>query len=107
MFNFSTNQEPGLLTSSGVLHLRRTSFRGYLQRQFLSLTNIAAAAIALSSVAFGAGHIYLPGLPRHRPGYVLRRDIQRARQRRKSQRPGMLAHASQDTIRGLLGSVVR
>ncbi len=81
-------------------------FRGYLQRQFLAFTGSAPAAIALSAIVFGAGHIYqgyrgavliacygaMFGILAHW---------------RRSVRPGMLAHAWQDTLSGLLGSMIR
>ena len=63
-------------------------------------------AIALSAVVFGAGHIY--------QGY--RGAILIAcygamfgilAHWRNSVRPGMLAHAWQDTMSGLLGSIIR
>jgi membrane protease YdiL (CAAX protease family) len=81
-------------------------FRGYLQRQFLAATHNPPLAIALSAVVFGAGHIY--------QGY--RGAILIAcygamfgilAHWRNSVRPGMLAHAWQDTMSGLLGSIIR
>lgn len=81
-------------------------FRGYLQRQFLAATHKPAIAIALSAVVFGAGHIY--------QGYrgALLIAFYGAMfgvlaHRRNSVRPGMLAHAWQDTMSGLLGSIIR
>jgi membrane protease YdiL (CAAX protease family) len=76
-------------------------FRGYLQRQFSALTDSVPAGVALSAAAFGAGHAYqgfrpvilltaygaLFGLQAHW---------------RRSLRPGMLAHAWQDSLAGLV-----
>ena len=75
-------------------------FRGFLQRQFSAFTNSAAAGIVLQGFVFGAAHLYqgfktpvviavygiLFGLLAHF---------------RKSLRPGMIAHAWQDTIFGV------
>jgi membrane protease YdiL (CAAX protease family) len=81
-------------------------FRGYLQRQFLALTSYAPLAITLSAAIFGAGHIY--------QGYrgailitVYGAMFGTLAQWRKSVRPGMLAHTWQDTVSGILGSLVR
>jgi len=81
-------------------------FRGYLQSQFLALTNSAPAAIALSAAAFGAGHIYQG----YRGAILITcygAMFGSLAHWRKSVRPGMLAHAWQDTISGILGSMVR
>ena len=81
-------------------------FRGYLQRQFLAFTQSAPAAIALSAIAFGAGHAY--------QGY--RSAVLIAfygamfgilAHWRKSVRPGMIAHAWQDALSGILGGLLR
>jgi membrane protease YdiL (CAAX protease family) len=81
-------------------------FRGYLQRQFLALTNNPPAAIALSAVAFGAGHIYQGYrgailIACYGAMFGILADW------RKSVRPGMLAHAWQDTVSGILGTFLR
>lgn len=80
-------------------------FRGYLQQQFLSFTKKVPTAIFLSAAVFGAGHIYqgprraiLIGL------YGAMFSI--LAYWRKSLRPGMLAHATQDTLSGLLASIL-
>ena len=83
-----------------------TIFRGYLQRQFMVLSKSAPAGILLSAAAFGAAHAYqgfrmviliglygaLFGILAHWRGSV---------------RPGMIAHAWQDSLNGLLASVMR
>lgn len=76
-------------------------FRGYLQRQFAALTNVAVGGIVLQGIAFGAGHGYqgwkfmlvisvygtLFGLLAHW---------------RRSLRPGMITHFVQDGVGGLV-----
>jgi membrane protease YdiL (CAAX protease family) len=94
----------GVAISAGICE--EAIFRGYLQRQFLALTQSAPAAIALNAVIFGAVHLYqgwqgmivigmlgaLLGTLAHWRGTV---------------RTGMVAHAWQDTVAGILGGVVR
>jgi uncharacterized protein len=76
-------------------------FRGYLQRQLIAFTKSVPAGILLSAAAFGAGHSYqgsrqviliaiygvLFGVLAHW---------------RRSVRPGMIAHAWQDSLNGVL-----
>ena len=89
-----------LSVSAGICE--ETIFRGYLQRQFAAFTRSAPAGIVLSAMAFGVGHAYqgsrmtiligiyglLFGLLAHWRGSV---------------RPGMIAHAWQDSLSGLVG----
>ena len=77
-------------------------FRGYLQRQFATLTHSAVAGIVLQGVAFGAGHGY--------QGWKLMVLIAvygsmfgLLAQWRRSTRPGMITHGLQDTLGGLFG----
>ncbi|MGD1216664.1 MAG: type II CAAX endopeptidase family protein [Terriglobales bacterium] len=83
-----------------------TIFRGYLQRQFMALTKSAPAGILLSAVAFGAAHAYqgfrmviLISLFGAMFGILA--------YWRGSVRPGMITHAWQDSLGGVLGSVMR
>jgi len=76
-------------------------FRGYLQRQFSALTHSHVAGIVLQAIAFGLGHGY--------QGWKLMSLIAvygacfgLLAGWRHSLRPGMLAHALQDTAGGLL-----
>lgn len=83
-----------------------TVFRGYLQRQFMALTKSAPAGILLAAAAFGAAHAYqgvrmvilialygvLFGILAHW---------------RSTVRPGMIAHAWQDALSGVLAAVAR
>ena len=76
-------------------------FRGYLQRQFSALTHSLVAGIVLQAIAFGLGHGY--------QGWKLMSLIAvygacfgLLAGWRRSLRPGMLGHALQDTVGGLL-----
>jgi hypothetical protein len=83
-----------------------TIFRGYLQRQFMALTKSAPAGILLSAAAFGAAHAYqgfrmvilisLYGAMFGILAYL-----------RGSVRPGMIAHAWNDSLNGVLAGLVR
>ena len=83
-----------------------TVFRGYLQRQFMALTKSVPAGILLSAVAFGAAHAYqgfrmviLIGLYGAMFGILAHW--------RGSVRPGMIAHAWQDSLNGVLAGLMR
>jgi len=83
-----------------------TIFRGYLQRQFMALTHSAPAGILLSAAAFGAAHAYqgfrrviLIGLYGAMFGILA--------YWRRSVRPGMIVHAWQDSLGGVLGSLMK
>jgi membrane protease YdiL (CAAX protease family) len=83
-----------------------TIFRGYLQRQFMALTKSAPAGIVLSAAAFGVAHAYqgfrmviLIGLYGAMFGILA--------YWRRSVRPGMIAHAWQDSLNGVLASLMR
>jgi uncharacterized protein len=78
-----------------------TIFRGYLQRQFMALTKSAPAGILLSAATFGAAHAYqgfrmtiLIALYGAMFGILA--------YWRGSVRPGMIAHAWQDSLNGML-----
>jgi membrane protease YdiL (CAAX protease family) len=81
-------------------------FRGYLQYQFTAVTRNSAAGIVLSSAAFGFAHAYqgsqmiiLIGV------YGLMFGI--LAHWRGSVRPGMIAHAWQDSFSGIVGALMR
>jgi membrane protease YdiL (CAAX protease family) len=83
-----------------------TIFRGYLQRQFMALTKSAPAGILLSAAAFGVAHAYqgfrmviLIALYGAMFGILA--------YWRGSVRPGMIAHAWQNLLNGVLASVTR
>ncbi|MBV9573649.1 MAG: CPBP family intramembrane metalloprotease [Acidobacteriales bacterium] len=70
-------------------------YRGYLQHQFIAFTGSAPVGIALSAIAFGASHAY-QGVR-----FVILISLSGAIMGiaaffRKSVRPGMIAHISQD-----------
>jgi uncharacterized protein len=81
-------------------------FRGYLQRQFSALTRSLLGGIVLQAVVFGLSHGY--------QGWKLMLLISIygicfglfARWRR-SLRPGMIAHALEDTVGGILSFLTR
>jgi uncharacterized protein len=94
----------GLSVTAGICE--ETIFRGYLQRQFMALTKSAPAGILLSATAFGAAHAYqgsrrviLIGLFGALFGILA--------YWRGSIRPGMIAHAWQDSLGGVVGSLMR
>jgi uncharacterized protein len=83
-----------------------TIFRGYLQQQFMALTKSAPVGILLSAAAFGAAHAYqglrmviLIGLYGAMFGILA--------YWRGSVRPGMIAHAWQDSLNGVLAALMR
>jgi len=83
-----------------------TIFRGYLQGQFMALTKSARVGILLSAAAFGAAHAYqgfrmviLIGLYGAMFGILAHW--------RRSVRPGMIAHAWNDSINGVVSALVR
>jgi uncharacterized protein len=83
-----------------------TIFRGYLQPQFMALTKSAPAGIFLSAAIFGAVHAYqgfrmvvLIALYGAMFGILA--------YWRGSVRPGMIAHACQDSLNGVLAIVMR
>jgi membrane protease YdiL (CAAX protease family) len=72
-------------------------FRGYLQRQFMALTNSAVLGIVLSAAAFGAAHAY-QGCGHALNISVLGLMLSALAHWRKSVRPGMISHAAQDML---------
>jgi uncharacterized protein len=75
-------------------------FRGYLQRQCLALTQNVAAAVILQGLIFGTAHAYQGA-----KGvivisvYGMLFGVLAAM--RRSLRPGMLQHATQDGVSGI------
>jgi uncharacterized protein len=83
-----------------------TIFRGYLQLQFIAFTRSAPAGILLSAAVFGAGHAYqgsrmiiLIGVYGVLFGVLAHW--------RRSVRPGIIAHAWQDSLNGVLAAIRR
>jgi len=77
-------------------------YRGYLQRQFMALTQNAPLGIILSAATFGMSHAY-QGFGRAFQIALLGVMSGILAYWRKSVRPGMFAHALQDIMGGLLG----
>ena len=75
-------------------------FRGYLQRQIGVIARNAYAGIVVSAVIFGAGHGYQGGRMMIAIG-VFGAMFGLLAHFRKSLRPGMMAHATQDAYAGL------
>jgi uncharacterized protein len=89
--------------SAGICE--ETIFRGYLQRQFIAIVGSRPAGMLLSAAVFGLVHLYqgwrmatvisLYGLMFGVFAYW-----------RRSVRPGMIAHAWQDAMTGILGALL-
>ncbi len=77
-------------------------YRGYLQRQFTGMLRSVWTAITLQAVIFGASHAYQSLQGMLFVG-VLGFLFGVLAHWRRSLRPGMIAHFSQDSIAGLLG----
>ena len=83
-----------------------TIFRGFLQRQFTAWTRSVPAGLVISAIAFGAGHAY-QGPRRAVVIGIYGAMFGVLAHRRRNLRPGMMAHAWQDTVSGVVGSVMR
>lgn len=76
-------------------------FRGYLQRQFAAITRSATGGILVQALAFGTGHLY-QGWKYMAIIAVFGILFGLLAEWRRSLRPGMIAHALQDGVVGLL-----
>lgn len=76
-------------------------FRGYLQRQFAAVTRSATGGILVQAFAFGTGHGY-QGSKFVAIIAVFGILFGLLAEWRRSLRPGMIAHALQDGVAGLL-----
>lgn len=76
-------------------------YRGYLQKQFIAITRSVPAGILLSAVLFGMAHAY-QGLGQALQIAVLGAMGGVLAYWCKSVRPGMIAHALQDVLGGLM-----
>lgn len=86
--------------SVGAGFFEEIIFRGYLQRQFAAIARNAYAGIAIAAVFFGLGHAYQGGrmmiaLAVYGAFFGVLAHV------RKSLRPGIIAHATQDAYSGL------
>jgi hypothetical protein len=93
-----------LSTSAGICE--ETVFRGFLQRQFTAWTKSAVAGIAVSAIAFGAAHAY-QGWRRALLIVFYGAMFGVLAHWRRSLRPGMMAHAWQDSVSGILGGLLQ
>jgi len=92
----------GVSVTAGICE--ETIFRGYLQRQLMVMTESRPAGVLLAAAAFGLAHLYqgwrmatvlgLYGLMFGVLAYW-----------RSTVRPGMIAHAWQDLLSGVLGAI--
>jgi membrane protease YdiL (CAAX protease family) len=79
-------------------------FRGYVQKQFIAWTHSEIAAVLLQAVVFGAAHSYQGArLALVVTVYGMMFGVLAAM--RHSLRPGMMAHAMQDTLSGLVRNI--
>lgn len=81
-------------------------FRGYLQRQFLALTQRTWLAVLLPSAVFAVGHLY-QGTARAVVIGIFGSLFGILAAWRKSLRPGMMAHAWHDIFTGLVMSFLK
>ncbi|MGH9492207.1 MAG: CPBP family glutamic-type intramembrane protease [Terriglobales bacterium] len=81
-------------------------FRGYLQRQFITLTHSSLVGIVLSAAVFGASHGY-QGAARMVQIGVFGLMFGVLAHFRKSLRPGMMAHAWHDSFSGIVLHVLQ
>lgn len=88
-----------LAVSAGICE--EAIFRGYLQKQFMALTRSVPGGIVLSAVAFGGAHAY-QGAGKAAAITVLGVMCGLLAYWRGTTRPGMIAHALQDTLGGFL-----
>ena len=80
-------------------------FRGYLQRQFLALTGRVELAVVFQAIVFGMAHMYqgvkgVITISIYGAMFGILAVI------RKSLRPGMMQHASQDIFSGIVGGIL-
>jgi membrane protease YdiL (CAAX protease family) len=96
-----------LMTSVTAGFCEELIYRGYLQRQFTALTRAVTGGIVLQTVAFALGHAY-QGWKYVLLIAVLAAMLGLLAHWRKSLRPGMIAHALQDGVGGIMaGHVLR
>src|SRR6202050_1909795 len=94
----------GLAVTAGICE--ETIFRGYLQRQFIAVTQSAPAGILLSAAIFGVAHAY-EGLRMILPIGLYGVMFGILSHWRRSIRPGMIAHAWHDALIGIVVSLIK
>jgi uncharacterized protein len=75
-------------------------FRGYLQKQIKAWTSSSAAAVVLSTLIFGFGHLYQGWMLAIAPT-ILGLILALMAEWRKSLRPGIILHTWQDSLAGI------
>jgi len=95
-----------LMLSATAGFCEEIMFRGYLQRQFAAATRSAWAAVAMQAVVFGIAHAYQGGRRIVLIG-VYGALFGLLALWRKSLRPGMMAHALQDSASGVFFRFLR
>ena len=80
-------------------------FRGYLQRQFLALTGRVELAVVFQAIVFGMAHMY-QGVKGVITIGIYGAMFGILAMIRKSLRPGMMQHASQDIFSGIVGGIL-
>ncbi|HTT06654.1 MAG TPA: CPBP family intramembrane glutamic endopeptidase [Steroidobacteraceae bacterium] len=92
-----------LAVSAGICE--ETIFRGYLQRQLIAMTGRPDTGLVLAAMIFGLGHLYQGWRMAIVIGvYGLMFGV--LAYRRRSVRPGMIAHAWHDAFSGVLYSLL-
>lgn len=94
-----------LVTSLTAGFCEELIYRGYLQRQFTALTHALTGGIFLQAIAFALAHGY-QGWKYVLLIAVLAAMLGLLAHWRRSLRPGMIAHALQDGISGIVGAHV-
>jgi uncharacterized protein len=94
-----------LVTSLTAGFCEELIYRGYLQRQFTALTHAVSGGIILQAVVFALGHGY-QGWKYVLLIAVLATLLGLLAHWRRSLRPGMIAHALQDGISGIVAAHV-
>ena len=92
-----------LVTSLTAGFCEELIYRGYLQRQFSALTHAVAGGIGLQAIAFALSHSY-QGWKYMLLIAVLATMLGLLAHWRRSLRPGMIAHALQDGVTGIVAS---
>jgi membrane protease YdiL (CAAX protease family) len=80
-------------------------FRGYLQRQFFAITGRMDIAIVFQAIVFGVAHMY-QGWKGALTITVYGALFGILAMIRKSLRPGMIQHAGQDMLSGIIGGML-
>jgi uncharacterized protein len=94
----------GLSVTAGTC--KEKMFRGYLQKQFMALTQNAPVGILISAVSFGTAHCY-QGWRMVTVISLLGAMLGALAYWRRSVRPGMIFHTWQDALGGIAAALMR